>query len=1026
MKLIELSITRPKSVIVGVLLAVIFGVISLLQLPVQMKPTTDQPTISVRADYPGVAPQEIEDQITTPMEQRLNSVQNLTRITSRSMTGRSQIDLRFDWGIDKDLASIDVLKKLNQVRNLPLDMATPVITAATSDESAISYLAVESKTHDQNTLRQISEEIVAPQLERIEGVGLVRIFGGQEREIQVILDYETMTSLGISIEQVRTAIMNANRNVRGGHIDEGKRQYMVRTLGQFERLEDLEDVIVSQFETGSVYLRDIARVEDGFKEATTSAKERRTPVTVLPVVKRSGANAVKVMAAVDEVIEELNEELAFRDVEIIKVYDETDYIWDSINHVLANLELGGALACLLLLIFLRSLISTAIISLAIPVSIIASFIFLDMVGSSLNIITLAGLAFAVGMVVDNAIVVLENIYRHGEMGHDPRQASLVGTKQVWGAILASTLTTLAVFLPIVFVKEEVGQIFRDIALSISFAIIMSLVVSITMIPMLASSWMRSKDKNRGSASRSLDLLTLGWVGRPVRAFIIGSVEWLIRGVVRKLLFVLAVMSVFAVSLTYLPSAEYLPAGNMNVIFAGVRVPPGTNEQRAEYLMNQVEDRFMALEEMKYLFVMSGSWNACFLIAKEEFEDSLKDVVGKMRELVSDIPGIRIYVSQWGIFSRGGGSKSIGMRVKGKDLQEVQRYAAVLEERLGSMDGIISAQSSIDVSNPEFQIRIDRERAARLGLSVRTVAEAIETFVGGKQVSYYRMEGDEIDITLKSAEGSFSSVEDLNEILVHAPSGQPVRLGSVIQVRDGLGPTQIQHWNLDRVISVNAQLEETVPLEEMLAKVEREVAIPIMQTMPMGYTVEMGETADQLNRTKEALVSSFVLAVVIIYLLMTSLFESFRFPLIIMFSVPLSMTGAIFGIIVTNSQLNVITMPGFTILAGIVVNNAILLVHQALRLMREENYAYNQAIVEGCKTRIRPIFMSTLTSILGMLPLAAGSGAGSELYSGLGAAIVGGLTISMLFTLVLVPVLFSLFNDFGSRPQQEQVHYKAIS
>ena len=1015
MKIIDVSIKRPTSVMVGVLLAVIFGYISLRNMPVQMKPTVDRPTISVSVDYPGVAPQEIEEQVTTPMERRLNTVQNLYRLTSTSSSGRSRIYLRFEWGIDKDLASIDVLKKLNQVRNLPKDMETPIITAASSDESSISYLAVESNTLDTNTLRKISEDLIVPQIERVEGVGLVRIYGGQEREIHVVLDYEAMTTRGISIEQIRRAIENKNQNVRGGHIDEGRRQFVVRTLGQFERLEDIERVIVAQRPSGPVYLRDIAEIIDGFKEVRATAKERGRPVVVLPIVKRSGANTVQVMAEVDHVLAELNEELASQDVEIVKVYDETDYIWDSIGQVVSNLRLGGVLACLVLLLFLRSFVSTAIVSFAIPVSIVASFIFLHMTGTSLNIITLAGLAFAVGMVVDNAIVVMENIYRHAEMGQDRGFASFEGTRQVWGAILASTLTTLAVFLPIVFVQEEVGQIFRDIAFSISYAIVMSLVVSITVIPMLSAKWMRvgKREDRRDTRNRLVDILTFSWLGETIRRFFIGLVRWLTRGIPRKLVFVGVVMAVFVFSLRLLPSAEYLPVGNMNVIRGAVRVPPGTNEEQAKYLMDQVEARFMALKEMKYLFVISGGWNAVFLICKDEYKSKLKDVVAKMRAEVQDIAGIRISVSQWGIFSRRSGGKSMAMRVKGKDLKEVGQYANILEEQLNDFEGVIQAQSSLDVSNPEFQIRIDQERAARLGLSVRTVAEAIETLVGGKVVSLYRSEGDEIDITLKGAENGFQDVDVLKEILVYTPSGEPVRLGSIIRVQDGLGPTRIQHWNMDRVISVSAQIEEGVPLEEMLERVQTQIVLPLQKTMPLGYSIEMGEAADQLRRTKEALVGAFLLAVIIIYLLLSSLFESFRYPLIIMFSVPLAMTGAVLGVTLTGSEFNVITMLGFIILSGIVVNNAILLIHQALRLIREEHHGYNEAILLSCQARIRPIFMSTMTSVLGMLPLAAGRGAGSELYSGLGAAIVGGLMVSTVFTLILVPVLFSLFNDLSS-------------
>ena len=1015
MKIIDVAIHRPTSVIVAVLLAVIFGAISLSSMPVQMRPTTDEPEIRVEVNYAGVAPPEMEDQITTPMEQRLNTVQNLTRISSQSQTGRTRIELTFDWGVNKDLASLDVLKKLNQVRNIPEDAEAPIITAATSDESAISYIAVKSATVGVDKLFEVTEDFVAPLIERVEGVGLVRIFGGRDREIKVVLDYEAMTSRGISIGQVRQAINNENRNARGGHIDEGKRRVLVRTLGQFERLEDLENVIVVQRANRPIYLRDIARIEDGFKDLRYTVREGGNPAVVMAIIKRSGANTIKVMSGVDAALDGIREDLAIKDIHLAKTVDETIYIWDSIYQVISNLELGGILACVVLLLFLRNFVSTAIIAFAIPVSLLSSFIFLHGVGSSLNIITLAGLAFAVGMVVDNAIVVLENIYRHAEMGEDNERASLLGSEQVWGAVLASTLTTLAVFLPIIFVKEEVGQLFRDIALSISFAIIMSLVISITLIPMLTSRWMGNvrKKGEQSSSHKILDIVTFAWVGRFVSRFFLGSVRWLIRGIFRKISFVIAVLLVFAYSLTLLPPAEYLPIGSMNRIRGGMSLPPGTNVDQAAYLMRQVEDRFMAIEERKNLFVISGLFNIAYLVCKDEYKGKLGPVIQKMRNLVKDIPGVRIGISQVGVFGRGTGGKTIEMRVKGKDLDRIQEYVSQLESKLKSLNGVLDAQTSLDVRNPEFRIHIDRERAAQIGLSVRDVSETVETLVGGKVVSLYRSGGEEVDIALRGDETTFRDVSDIENILVYTPAGLPVRLGSLINVQEGFGPTQIEHWNLDRVISLTVRIEEDMPLETMLGQIKTDIVTPLLEQMPIGYSIEMGETAGKLDRTKTALGSAFLLAVVIIYLLMASLFESFRHPLVILFSVPLAMTGAIAGIIVTGSDFNVITMLGFIILSGIVVNNAILLIHQALRNQRIEKMHYNDAVLASCQTRLRPIFMSTMTSILGMLPLALGSGAGSELYSGLGSAIVGGLMVSTLFTLILVPLLFSLSNDFGT-------------
>ncbi|MBI3089187.1 MAG: efflux RND transporter permease subunit [Candidatus Tectomicrobia bacterium] len=1411
MKLIHTATTRPVSVISAVFLLALFGVLALYRVPVQLKPTIDQPEITVNTTFRGAAPQEVEQQVTDRIEEKLNSVENVKKITSTSQEGRSSITLEFDWGVNKDLASIDILKKLNLVEDLPEDADEPIISAISSDEAQpIMWMLIKGNL-PVNTMRKYADDLIAPRLKRVAGVGDLRQFGGQEREIHVILDHRALNARGLSIAQVRDALSNENRNVRGGHVDEGKRRWAVRTVGQFSAVKEIENVIIAKNGGVPVYVKDVAEVIDSFEERDAVIKEHGVPTVGFGVIKKTGTNTLTVIEGVRRAVAELNQHLEPRGMQLQPVYDETEYIRDAIALVTQNLRFGAFLAVFVLLFFLHSLSSTLIIGFSIPISLIGTFIVVLAFRRTLNIISLAGLAFAVGMVVDNAIVVLENIYRHLQMGKNRMAAAYDGTSEVWGAVLASTLTTLAVFLPILFVEEEVGQLFQDLALAISAAVGLSLLVSITVIPMLCARFLRiSASKlnvppaaregaasageatepgaswwNRfgrrlggrpaGGSGRSpkrfagtrflVDLALLGWLSRWVFWLIVESVRWLTRPVelerdetrrllalaaaslaaggllsslvsrglglyewlalaplsyllldtvlrlahnrgaptpsqggaraassppaapsegaaelfdapagaspvaaasrdeseaptaphpligvlllaallivlllplmvqpaadgwrffweplaapqpasgfgppghrpsspapspwptaqawllfiaptlaagllaaaraglpralrrrgptapapgegtstltaadfgvhdatgglpgrqatplayrttlaatLQKVALLLLVTMGFVASIQVLPKSEYLPGGNRNFIFVVLKPFPGTNLDKLEELTDRVQDRLLGLPEVKYLFAVAGErFKGIGISAKREYEPQLKQLVAKVQGLTAGVPGFEFALAlQSNIFSRDFG-KSFDIEVRGKDLDVVADISERIKNRImpprgplsgappveapaaepeitprpetvagravpaarpaagdgdgqagrardgrrevrpgppggdggafasppasgQGVEGVTFVRTSYETGNPEVQVKVDRERAADLGLSVREVADVVETLVAGRVATEYREGGDKIDVRVKGTRGVYHDTAALSDLIVYTPNGMQVKLSSIAQLEKTTGPTKIDHIELDRAVRLTVNVAENAPLGQVIEAVTNEVLEPLRRTLPQGYSFTLAGSADKLQVAIREVSWSLVFAVLIIFLLMASLFESFLYPLIIIITVPLAASGAILAVRLTHSEYTMITRLGFILLSGIVVNTAILLVHQTLNFMRNEGMEPYEALIEGTRSRIRPIFMTTITSVLGMLPLAAGnefglamqrlagalhiepvvgalgllpesaSSAGAELYSGLGAAVVGGLTVSTLLTLVLVPVLFALFLD----------------
>ena len=1035
MRLVDTAIKRPVSVIVGVLFIALFGLISLFRIPVQLTPDVDRPIITVSTVWPGASPEEVEQEIVQRQEEQLKSVEGLVLMTSESNDSRGVVSLEFNVGVDPDAVLLLVSNKLDQVFGYPLDAERPVISAGGSGPSgAITWIMLEPLPDrddlDIERYRDYGEEVVKTALERVPGVSRSDIYGGYDRQLQVIVDPQAMAARQITVQDLAQALTRENANTSAGTFDEGKRRYIVRTVGQYQQPSDIEQVVVRSADGTRVTVGEIARTRLGYVRTVAAVRQKGRPAIAINAQRETGANVLEVMDGIRRTIRELNEgPLAREGLYLTQVYDETNYIDSAINLVRSNIVIGGTLAVTVLFIFLRSVSSVAIIATSIPISIVGTFLAMWLLGRNINVISLAGMSFAVGMVIDNAIVALENIFRHQQMGKTRVRAALDGASEVWGALLASTLTTVAIFLPIVFVQDEAGQLFRDIAIAVSCSVVLSLIVAISVIPSLANKILGG-DKQRG------DVLA-AW-GDRVRNFIAQSVFRISGSTVLRLGVITGLIGLsLVIAWTLLPKSEYLPTGNRNLIFGIVLPPPGYNLDELIQVGQTIEDVLEPHWEAaaapdspqaqalpgppiaNMFFVAFG--RSAFMGARSTDPERVRELIPIIQgPVLGGVPGTFAIVQQSSLFQRVTGSgRSIDIEITGPDLG---RLIGLGGRIFGQVRQVVpGAQArpipSLDLGNPEVRILPDRVRAADLGLSARDIGSAVNALLDGALVDGYQFQGEEIDLVLRGEEDWFRT-QDIEALPIYTPRGQLVPLSAVARVEVTTGPEQINHIERSRAITVQVIPPETIALETVLDDIQTQIVQPLVDSGELAppYQIQLSGSADDLRRTRQALQWNFLLALVITYLLMAALFESFLYPFVIMLSVPPALAGGILGLEVVNltltyQPLDILTMLGFVILIGVVVNNAILIVHQTLNILRDApETPVKEAIRDAVFSRVRPIFMSMITSALGMLPLVVFPGAGSELYRGLGSVVIGGLLLSTLFTLFLVPTFLSLAMD----------------
>lgn len=1030
MKIVQTATKRPVGVAVGVILIVMFGLLALVRIPIQLTPDVRKPKITVETRWPGSSPNEVEQEITIPQEDMLKSIPGLTTMESDSYNNRTKIVLEFEPGTDMDSALVLVSNRLQRIKNYPEEASRPTLKTADSDASPITWIQFHKL--DPNDLGEVYQEldfvedVVQTAIERVPGVALVNVFGGRKRELRVTVDPSLIAARGLTVGEIAAALKRENVTISAGALDEGKRSYLVRTVGKLETPERIRDVVIKKGDGGRVTVGDIASsVDFAFQDATVNVRIQGKPALAINAVRESQANVLEIMDGIRDTLDELNRDvLKARGLHLKLLYDQTDYIYSAIQLVRQNLIIGGILAMIVLLVFLRSIPATMIVAVAIPVALIGAFLAMAAVGRTINVVSLAGLAFAVGMVVDPAIVVLENIVRLNTKGIPRFRAAVQGAGQVWGAILISTVTTVAVFLPILTLKIEAAQLFGDIAVALSSAVLFSLLISTTVIPSMATRWIRRSKREIERSKTQTNENREGPLTRALGNF----TRRVTRSLAVRLLVIVGLIGGAAMTTwSLLPPAEYLPTGNRNLVFAMLIPPPGYNleemTEMAEGVEKQLLPHIRAPEEpppedghatIKHFFFAARGAVAFFGGAATE-PSRVKEILPLIQGPARSIPGTFGIVNQTSIFARGiGRGRSIDIAITGPDLKkDIGLAKKLFGMTLGALDGPqIRPIPGLELGNPEVRLVPDLARARDLDISTNQIGQAVDAFTSGFKVDDLVLDGREIDLMLRGTPELLARTQDVGQLPLATPGGRVVPVSTVAKITPLDGPVQIKHLERERSITLRVTPPADMPMEIAIDTIQKKVIDPVVAGgLPPLTKVRMTEGADQLLLAKEALSGQFLLALAITFLLMAALFESFLYPLVIIVTVPLATAGGMLGLKVLNfiqhQPMDVLTMLGFVILIGVVVNNAILIVHQALNFIREERMSPNDAVVESVKIRVRPIFMSTLTSIFGMAPLVLFPGAGSELYRGLGSVVIGGLLVSTVFTLVLVPALFSL-------------------
>jgi len=1044
MNLIRTAIERPIAVIAAVMMTVLFGLVALETIPIQLAPDVNRPVITVTTNWGGAAPTEVEREILNRQEEQMAGLAGLVDITGSAEQGRSRMTLEFEVGTNMDKSLLLVANRLDRVSGYPDEADQPTLDTAGSDDSPIAWFYLsraEGNTREVHEYGDFLDDVVKDRIERVPGVSRVNVFGGSEREIQVRFDPELLSRYRLTVSSVVRTLRAANIAISSGYVDEGKRRYTVRTEGELNTGDAIRAVVLRSVvdpESGRiarVTLSDVATVETGYKEPTARIRMLAVPGLAFNAVRETGANVIETMRGIRAALDELNaHQLPAAGLELRQVYDETVYIESAIDLVRQNIWVGGSLAAIVLLLFLRSMRATLVVSIAIPVSVIGAFVAMAVLGRSINVISLAGLAFAVGMVVDAAIVVLENIYRLGEEGHSAREAAYQGTRQVWGAVLVSVLTTVMVFIPILTIDLEVGQLFRDIAVAISVSVTLSLLVSVTVIPALSRRMLRfgTPDDDATNRVERHHLPVIDAVAARVAGLFHGFTARVLN---RRSLAVTVVAMVTTVALggawMFLPKLEYLPEGNRNLVFGIIIPPPGYNLDTMSEIARRMEDATRpywaslhgpeaAADEppkIKRIFFVATRALA-FVGAQASEPQRAAELIPLLHDPVFSEPGTFGFISQPSIFGRGIGSgRRIDLDISGPKLNDLLKVAGTAVRKVVTVMPLeagnqLRPNPGLELGAPEVRVIPHRLRLADNGISARELAEAIDAANDGLRVTEVSAGSSRIDLTLMGPRNGIDSTQGIGNLPVVTPAGAVVPVSQLADVVMTSGPTELRHRERERTITLEIRPAPGVPLEVALEQLRDEVMNPLEQAgLPPGVKLGLSGTADQLAQTWDAMVVQLLLALVIVYLVMAVLFESFIYPLIILLSVPVAAVGGIAGLALLNlfayQPLDMLTLLGFVILVGIVVNNAILLVHQSLHLRRERGMAPHEAITIATRNRLRPIFMSTLTSVFGMLPLVLFPGAGSELYRGLGTVVIGGLSMSAVLTLLIVPPMLGL-------------------
>jgi len=1109
MKIIEISTRRRVTIAMFTVAVLLFGAVSLGRLKVNLLPDLTYPTLTIRTEYPGAAPVEIENLVTKPVEEALGAVKNVNEVRSISRSGQSDVVLEFAWGTDMDYASLDVREKLD-VLQLPLEVQRPVIlrfdpsldpilrlgffrekssdlTATQTDvltparSASLEGTATDGLDEETlKTLRRFADEQLKKELESVLGVAAVKISGGLEDEVQVLVDQEKLGQLGLPIERVVQVLGAENVNLSGGRLEEGTQQYLVRTVNQFQTVDEISGVIITQEDRRPLYLRDIATVRLGYKEREAITRINGVEAVEVALYKEGDANTVAVARAVESRLRTIRDNLLPAGMQLTEVYNQATFIAQAVNEVRDAGIIGGLLAIVILYFFLRNVATTLIISLSIPVSIIATFNLMYGYDLTLNIMSLGGLALGIGLLLDNSIVVLENVARHREMGKPPLEAARDGASGVGMAVLASTLTTVAVFFPLVFVQGIAGQLFRDQALTVTFSLLASLVVAITLIPMLASlggrrqqeelpaeaarpsrEAIRARVREKGrigtvgsyvsfgfryavwslyrlftlliqGLSRAIYLLFkgVGWLLRILLTPFTGGfnlgygwladryprlLQWALN---RKAVVLGVAFLLFAGTLPLIPrlGVELIPQLVQGELDLEFRLTPGTPLEQTDQVLRRAQQAANGVSGIQTSFAVAGSGNRMdanpeqggenwgelhIKLMPGTREEGEQVVMAALRRDLEQLPGVQYKFDRPTLFTF---KTPIEVEIAGYDLDALKQTAQRVAQQMNETGRFADVKSTMERGHPEVRILFDRERAAALGLAVHDLADRVVSQVRGDVATRYSWNDRKIDVLVRAREEDRYSIERIRSLVINPESRRPIPLEAVADIVVDEGPSEIRRVSQQRVALVTANLTygdlgtATAVIDQILAATPK----------PSGVVLRQAGQSEEMAASFQSLLFALALAVFLVYLVMASQFESLIHPFVIFFSIPLALIGAVAALWLTGSTISVVVFIGAILLVGIVVNNAIVLV-DLINQLRMEGMEKGEAIVEAGRLRLRPILMTTLTTTLGLLPLAIGLGDGAELRAPMAITVIGGLTISTLLTLVVIPVMYAVLD-----------------
>lgn len=1009
MKLVETAVKRPVGVIMIVIAIIALGVVSFRNLVVDIFPEIDLPVAVVATSYSDAAPQEVENLISKPIEASVSSVEGINTIQSQSQAGSSLVLLMFNNGVDMDQALLDVRERVDQVKSfLPEQSGDPNIMRFSPDQLPVMWVSLTGEDAEQ--LTNIAEDEIVPYFERQEGVASVQVEGGKEREIQVVLDQSKLQQYGLSPQAVMQAVSSQNSSASVGTIDKGNKDLQLRVSGEYESLDDIGQTVMMTEEGTTLHLEDIAEVKDAIKTSSSETLVNGEPSIVLSIMKKTDSNTVAVSEEVRQAIEGIQGDLA-DGVDLEVVIDTSEFIQMSIDSVISNILIGGVISLFILLLFLKSFRATLVIGLSIPIAIVSTFTLMYFTGETLNILTLGGLALGLGMMVDSSIVILENIYTYRQRGYNLFDSATKGASELTPAVIASTTTTLVVFLPIVFTDGIASDLFTPLALTVSFSLIASLVVAITLVPMLSSKLLAKAMEDHGR--RYWFDRFLAWLTNAYKNLLERALKYRKTTVFSTLL--LLVLSIAAVPFI---GAEFIPEADQGQVGITIETEPGMSLSYTEEIVEQVNERLESYEdEMETNFVsmgsdagMMGGGSASYtiqLIPSTERERSTNDIVQAMDEDLESIPGADIKVNAMGM--EAGLGNPIQIVLNGPEHEVLRELSEEVVEAIAKVDGVHNPESSATDGTPQLDISIDKDEAAAYGLTQDQVLSQIELQFTGQVISTYRESGREMDISMVYPEDERSTIKDLQDMKIQTPTGSVISLEQISDFVEMQGPVALLRENQQPQMNVTSEIMDR-DLGSIVSDVEDTLA---GMNLPEGYNYNIGGQAEDMAESFGDLAIALIFSIFLVYAVMAVQFENFLFPFIIMFAMPTAVIGVIAGFLIAGLPLSIPGFIGIIMLAGIVVNTSIILVDY-INILRRRGYERHEAIVEAGQSRLRPILMTTMTTILAMVPLGLALGEGAEMQQPLAITIIFGLSFSSLFTLVLVPVIYTYLDNLSAR------------